>query len=133
MSSSSWSRASRPGSGTRVPGSKVGPGPVGRTRVQKESKNDLFRPILRQISVTFWGNFWPLLKLTTLNIAKQLAFQILFQFLVKRNQKKYNLETFCVIYYWFHWTRTRTGTRTFWTRNSPDPSPEKNYSIGRTT
>ena len=32
-------RASRPGSETRVPGSKVGPGPVGRTRVQNESKS----------------------------------------------------------------------------------------------
>ena len=43
-----------------------------------------------------------------------------------------NLLIFMLICYLFPWTRTRTRTRTFWTRNSLDPSPEKNYSIGRT-
>ena len=39
------SSASRPGSETRVPGSKVRPGPVGRTRVQNESKTGQKLPI----------------------------------------------------------------------------------------
>ena len=30
-----------------------------------------------------------------------------------------------------YWTLTRTLIRKFWTRKSPDPSPEKNDSIGR--
>ena len=53
----------------------------------------------------------------------------------QRNESKishykiqYKILEFLVLNFW---TRTRTRTRKFWTRISPDPSPEKNDSIGR--
>ena len=126
-------RASRPGSGTRVPGSKVGPGPVGRTRVYNGSKTGQKWPIFDY----FWGQNQPIFH----NISNDIGTYYYLgsnRYSFNGIKAKENLQDIATIHQKILlslvlriWTRTRTRTRKFWTRNSLDPGPEKNDLIGR--
>ena len=103
------------------------PGPVGRTRVYNGSKTGQKWPIFDY----FWGQNQPIFH----NISNDIGTYYYLgsnRYSFNGIKAKENLQDIATIHQKILlslvlriWTRTRTRTRKFWTRNSSDPSPEK--------